>query len=287
MASHQYDSRKRSARYFFRLDGRQYNQTLKVESDRHAELILDRINKALEGVERGTLVIPPGVSPKDFIVAGGVIEDGPTAMAVKGTLEEIFELYRGQLTPNAKAKSSLSTERVHEKHFMKVFGGHARWADLGVGVVQKYVDRRAKEGVVRETLKKELGTLRYVWSWAHKRGHLSSGPSWGLDEITLPKGREKPPFQTWEQIERRIARGKLSDDQKAELWECLWLNREQVAKCLDWVRDNAPAPFIYPMFAFAAYTGARRGEIVEGLRTDWDFDTGIVGIRQRKSDSSK
>jgi integrase len=41
------------------------------------------------------------------------------------------------------------------------------------------------------------------------------------------------------------------------------------------------------MFAFAAYTGARRGEIVRSERDDWDFEAGFVAIRQKKADKSK
>jgi integrase len=37
------------------------------------------------------------------------------------------------------------------------------------------------------------------------------------------------------------------------------------------------------MFAFAAFTGARRGEIIRSEKDDWDFEAGIVALRQKKA----
>lgn len=41
------------------------------------------------------------------------------------------------------------------------------------------------------------------------------------------------------------------------------------------------------MFAFAGYTGVRRGEMLRSERDDWDFDAGVVSIRQKKADNTK
>jgi integrase len=149
------------------------------------------------------------------------------------------------------------------------------------------VDARAKEGIGRETIRKELSTLRVVWGWAHKRKHVQSSPSWKMKDLTFPKGEEKPPFQTWDQITRKIGRGGLTEKQQAELWECLWLDQEQTTECLAWVRENATHAVMYPMFAFAAFTGARRSEMIRSERDDWDFQANIVSIRQKKADRSK
>lgn len=294
MASCKYDSDRGTARIFFRYGGRQHNKVEKVESERHAERLLALVEETILDLERGKLAMPAHADPKTFIMTGGRVASRPKPVSdpfqppeAPATISSVFDLYRTTLTKESKAASSLSTERVHEKHFKRLIGAGFRFDAISLAVVQKYVDKRAKEGVVRETLKKELGTLRVVWNWASKRKHVPSPPTWKPDELTLPKGRQKPPFQTWEQIERRVARGDMDDDARAELWECLWLDRPRMTKCLEWVERNAPAPFLHPMFAFAAFTGARRGEIVRSERTDWDFESGLVRIRQKKSDSSK
>jgi integrase len=168
-----------------------------------------------------------------------------------------------------------------------VLGPKRKFDTIGVDVLQRYVDKRTSEGVVRDTIRKELATLRGVWSWAFKRKHVSVASTWKMSDLTLPKSHEKPPFQTWDQITRKIQRGGLSDAKQAALWECLWLDQTQTLECLEWVREHARYPFIYPTFAFAAYTGARRGEIVRSDRDDWDFDGAIVTLRQRKADKSK
>jgi integrase len=51
---------------------------------------------------------------------------------------------------------------------------------------------------------------------------------------------------------------------------------------LEYVRLHAKNDFIYPMLTFAAYTGARRSELLRSRRSDFDFESQIVTIRERK-----
>ena len=46
--------------------------------------------------------------------------------------------------------------------------------------------------------------------------------------LRFPKTVEKPPFQTWEEIERRIARGDLTAAEQAELWDCVFLTLSDI-----------------------------------------------------------
>ncbi|HRX83325.1 MAG TPA: tyrosine-type recombinase/integrase, partial [Pirellulaceae bacterium] len=57
---------------------------------------------------------------------------------------------------------------------------------------------------------------------------------------------------------------------------------KEVKGVLEYVQTVAEHPFIYPMFVFAAHTGARRSEICRSLIDDFDFDAGVVTIRERK-----
>lgn len=79
----------------------------------------------------------------------------------------------------------------------------------------------------------------------------------------------------------------MTREQEAEFWDCLWLDEKQTTDCLAWVRKHARHAFIYPAFAFAAFTGARRSEMLQSERDDWDFGDGVVAIRQKKADKSK
>ena len=95
---------------------------------------------------------------------------------------------------------------------------------------------------------------------------------------------EKPPFQTWAEIEQRIRRGGLSSEERADLWDCLFLTLEEVSELLQYVKGAAREPFIYPMFVLAAHTGAR-SEVVRARRVDFDDET--VSIRERKRSKAK
>lgn len=73
----------------------------------------------------------------------------------------------------------------------------------------------------------------------HLRGRLEHvRPPAGLVTVPAPtkglryeKGKAKEPFQTWEQIERRIARGGSPD-----VWDCLFLSTGQVVEVLEHVK---------------------------------------------------
>ena len=100
--------------------------------------------------------------------------------------------------------------------------------------------------------------------------------------LRFPKTAEKPPFQTWEEVERKIARGGLSAVEQAELWDSVFLTLPQIAALLGFVKGRARHPVIYPMFVFAAHTGARRSELIRSRMDDLDFDGNTVLIREKK-----
>ena len=94
----------------------------------------------------------------------------------------------------------------------------------------------------------------------HSRaGRPATGPARGW---SIPKTEEKPPFQTVEEIERQIAKGELTDAQKAELWESLYLRVPEVAELLACVEANAAYPVDLPAGRTAAHTGMRRSELI-------------------------
>ena len=298
MASFDYNPKSRKARFFFRYDRKQFNKTLPLESSKHAEWQLSTIEQALQDLARGKLTLPDGADPGAFIMSGGKVATKPKPVsdpfqtpsdtpAAPPTIASIFAIYEATLTPGSKEANSIYTEAIHGRHFKRVLGADRRFDALSVDVLQDYVNERATAGIVRDTIHKELTTIRVVWGWALKRRHIASPLAWKIADLTMPKSREKPTFQTWGQIERKIARGGLTSDQEADLWESLWLDQAETLACLEWVRERATRPFIFPMFAFVAYTGARRSEMLRSERDDWDFEGGVVSIRQKKSDKTK
>jgi integrase len=55
-----------------------------------------------------------------------------------------------------------------------------------------------------------------------------------------------------------------------------------VDELLAHVRVRGTLPWVYPMVAFAAYTGARRSEMLRALASDVDLAGGTVTIREQK-----
>jgi integrase len=100
--------------------------------------------------------------------------------------------------------------------------------------------------------------------------------------LRFPKTQEKPPFQTLAEIERRIKRGGLSAADAADLWDCAFLTLKDIGDLLEHVHRVALQPFLYPMFVFAAHTGARRSEIIRCQWDDVDFESGCVLLREQK-----
>lgn len=105
--------------------------------------------------------------------------------------------------------------------------------------------------------------------------------------LIYPKKRPKPPFQTREQIEPQILRQQLAPDRQAELWRSLFLTLREVEDVLAHVRSGPGPAYLYPMFVFAAHTGARRSEIRRSLSSDFDFCEKVVLVRERKKDHAK
>ena len=92
---------------------------------------------------------------------------------------------------------------------------------------------------------------------------------------------------TFDEIEKVIKRGGLTDKQEAGLWECLFLTISEVQEILTYVEKNANHDFIYPMFVFVAHTGARRSEIMRSQIDDFDFQSKTVLIREKKRSHDK
>jgi integrase len=282
MASRDFNPKTGKARIFFRYGGKQFNKTIRVKDDREALRACALIDETIQDLERGKLTLPPGADPAAFIISGGKLAEKPSVVSFAATVKQVFDTYTENLTPGSKERNSTVTESIHARHFQRVLGERRDFGSMDIAALQRYVDKRAAEGVVRATIKKELSTLRLVWAWALKRGHVSAPLTWKVTDLTLPKGTEKPPFRTWDQITQRIKRGAAAD-----LWESLWLNQEQTLECLAWVKANAKRDVVYPLFALAAYTGARRGEMLRSERDDWDFGNAVVMIREKKADRSK
>ena len=72
----------------------------------------------------------------------------------------------------------------------------------------------------------------------------------------------------------------MNERDAVQLWECVFLTRAEIDDLLQYVKSAALHRFIYPMFVFAAHTGARRSEIARAELTD--LEDGFVMLHERK-----
>jgi integrase len=263
----------------FRFRGKRYYFAAGNLTEPQAEAKGSEVDETLDLIERGRLTVPDGVSLEDFVAAGGktpVVSSRPESI----TARQLFDQYLKTHGNGTIEASSLKTATTHLNQVAGSLGDRFRIQALAVLHLQEHVDRRRKKGLAAVTLKKEIATLRACWNWAAHGGLLKGAfPARGL---RFPKEEEQEPFRTFAEIEAIIAAEKPDDERREALWQALYLTRPELEAFLAHVRQNATLPWVYPMVVFAAYTGARRSEMLRALASDVDLSGGVVTIREKK-----
>ena len=272
----------------FRWAGKKQKKTIKTTNRKDAEAILLRFEENIGLMERGRLELPPEGDLTAFLLSDGKVTHRPTVAVLPQpvTFGELRDQYLRTHSNGAMEENSLVTVRIHLQHFVACLGEKFPIQTLAFSHLQAHIDRRAKKKGIRKralsptTIRKEMASFRACWNWGVHAGLLKgSFPNRGLK---YPKVDEKPPFQTWQEIERQISRGGLSKADEQALWDCLFLSLAEIDEVLAYVKEKAHHPFIYPMFCFAAYTGARRSEIIRAKISDLDLEGQTVVLHEKK-----
>jgi integrase len=226
------------------------------------------------------LVLPEGTDIVSFVqhdgnppAIGPTLPHAPRQAITLGTLRDRYLATHGNGTIEA---NSLDTCKLHLAHFCRVFGDAFPLHELSLAKLQEYVNRRAKEKISPITIRKEIATLRAAWNWGGPMD-LTSGNFLNRG-LRYPKADDKPPFMTCDEIERQVKAGGDPD----VLWDALYLQTTEIDELLAQVKAKDSHSWIYPLFAFAAHTGARRSEIIRALVADVDFKGNTVLIREKK-----
>lgn len=271
----------RNGRYnlILRYGGRRFVRSLKTNDETEAITRKTRVEENIRLIESGRLAIPQDADLLTFLLSDGRLSKQPVVSATV-TLASLFEQFFDSIPEGNLEKTTLGGMRIHERHLKRLIGDRFAVQNLTLEDLQAYVAKRSKEKTTKgtvgaNTINKELVTFRTAWGWAVDNSKLSGDfPRKG---IRLPKGKEMPPFQTWEQIERQVKQGAGE-----ELWDSLYLDMGRIAKLLRDVKRYSQFPFVHPMFACAAYTGARRSELIRSQLSDIDFKSMIFTIREKK-----
>lgn len=264
----------------FMYHGRRHTFTVGAVSEEEAGNKARQVDYLLMRLKQRLIVLPDGTDIVTFIEHDGkppdigpTLADAPRKAVTLGHLKERYLTTHGNGTIET---NSLDTCKLHLGHFVRILGEGFPLGELSLAKLQEYVNHRAKAKISPVTIRKEIATLRAAWNWGEPM-ELTSGrfPSKGL---RYPKADEKPPFMTMAEIERQIAAG--SDP--AVLWEAVYLLLPEIDELLKAVKERAAHPFIYPLFCFAAHTGARRSEILRAKVSDLDFAGETIVIHEKK-----
>ena len=256
----------------------------KVSED-EARIKSSQVDYLLMRLKQRLIDLPPGVEIVDFIRYDGkpptslVNSGSATVTPTTGTLAVLRDRFLATHA-GAHEEGTLGTARTHFKHMAATLGEQFPLAELTLPDLQRHVDRRSAKGIAPVTIRKEIDGLRAAWNWGKRTGLVAL--EWPGRGLVYRKTKEKPPFQTRAEIKRRIARGGLTDDQKKELWESLYLAAAELSSFLEHVSAAARHPFIYPMICTAAHTGARRSELLRAEVSDVDFEGGVITLREKK-----
>ena len=289
MASIHRDPDSKRYRIRFRLRGQEFNRSIKTKSRREAEATLSRVEEIINLIERGRLEIPEDVEPGKFILTDGKNVASKNVSQIRN-IKALFKKYEQSQFYMSKEESTRKTERFHLRHLRRLLNTAASLNMVKVATLQAYVDKRLSEQyrgrlILPDTARNEIVTFRLIWNWAVQQELVAIAcPTKGL---VFPNRDEKPPFMTRREIERKIARGGLSDKQLAELWESLYLATDEIDAILGIAIKNGREPFFYPMLLMAAHTGARRSELLRSEIDDFDFEANMIHVREKKKSRTK
>ena len=236
-------------------------------------------------IGQGALRVPDGGDVVNFVKNGGRVEEQVAPPPERLSFAALRDAYLALHSRGAMEGNSLETVKMHLRHFAGTLGERFHVQGLTLDDLQKHVNARATKKyrgrpLSPVTLRKEVASLRAVWNWGVRAGKVRGAfPGHGL---IYPKADEKPPYMTWQEVERKAASGGLSEGQVAELWDCLYLRKGEIEELLAHARQAAAHPWVYPLLCTAANTGARRSELLRAEVTDVNLDDGLMLVREKK-----
>ncbi len=286
------DKRGKSYRVVFEISGQTFKRSLQTTDQRVAMGRLAAVNRRIEMLERGEVDLPTDVDLPTFLMNDGTPKKTPLVLPPPSrTLGKVIPEFFQSIPAGSLETNTIGTLRIHLRHVARMLGEAFAIERLTFDDLQRYVERRGQETGRGErlinpvTIRKELASFSSLWTWLRRTGKVPREfPNRGL---RFPKLNQKSKFQTWVEIERQIARGKLTAAEQAVLWKSLYLTTSEVEAVLDFVTEQQPVSWFTPMLVFAAHTGARRSELMRSEALDFDFEAGTVLIREKKRAKGK
>lgn len=262
-----------------RFGGKRFVRSLKTNNETIALTKKLRIEETMTLIESGRVEVPPDADFMTFLLSDGKLACRPKVESGV-TIADLFDRFFEALPAGHLEDSTNKLIKIHRRHLEREFGAKTVTSKLGQADIQQYINKRAKKKTKRgllsaNTIRKEVATFKSIWNWAVDAGHLTV--PFPASKLRYPKTEEAEPFQTWTEIEQKTKKG--ADE---TLWDSLYLSMQEVAELLAFVKSVDMLPCLYPMFCLAAYTGARRSELLRAKLADVDLDAAIVTLREKK-----
>jgi integrase len=278
--------RNGSYRILFRYAGKQHAFTLDGNpTEDLARAKVGEVDLKLHQLKQRFISVPPEMDICEFLKFEGRPAVVPKLTPGKTSLGSFRDQYLAAHRSSLE-KTTLDGIELHFGYFVEEWTESFPINDLDLLTLQKYVDGRTKDDglngrkVSAATIKKEIITLRTAWNWA-KRAKIVKEP-FPYVGLRYPRTTEKPPFMTKAEIERKIKPGGLTEAEEADLWDAMYPTTEETKSILKLIKGKDTQPFVYPMVGFAAYTGARRSEIIRVKVTDVDLREKVVTVTEKK-----
>ncbi len=196
------EERGKRFRLAFRFNDEKFTVNLKSTNRKDTQACLSRLEENLRLVERGRLSVPTGTDLGLFLVSDGKL-DKKVEIVRLPSLATVFKKYQETFTAGAKEFVTRKMEDVHMKHLSRIIGGDKVIGEVTTGTVQQFIDTRSQEKfkgnpIRPKTVKKAVATLRYVWNWSYRQGHVPM--KYPTGDLIYAKERQQEPFRTYAQI---------------------------------------------------------------------------------------
>ncbi len=236
-------------RIVFRFQGRRFSQSLGTNDEAAAVGIKTAVEQRIKLIKSKLLPGPSvGEDVVEFLMHGksqpdktGIIEKAQQKAEI--SFGGICKRYFDNFLRSSVEDASFQTLELHRRHLLRHIGADKKARAVNARVSQKYINLRSKDPGIRggcvspATIKKEITTLKTIFRWAKDEELIES--EFSTKGLRFPKGKEKPPFQTMEEIRRKIECGGLAEQQADEHWDCLFLSTKEIADLLSDVKSNA------------------------------------------------
>jgi len=144
VASLQLDPLSGRFRIRFSFGEQEYKRSLKTQVESVARATLGRVEETIRLMEQGRIEIPANVDIGKFILSDGK-RHGKIVVQRVLNLNDVIARYQEALPNGAKEANTITTEKLHCKHFRRILTEQIAMQALGTADLQRYAEKRSQE----------------------------------------------------------------------------------------------------------------------------------------------